>query len=858
MGILAPLKFRLQTKIITIVLGLPFLCVILFGTLSYIQMINLGGYAAESIDEIGSNVSDCSKSSLQNHAKKYLMRIISNQAAFSDAVFHKVMQDVNRMTARAEELWNHPSNIRPKHSHSYREKPENIFATSSYKLAPGVSMGRVKRELNLSSQLEHIFMSVFAGNDKLSFVYVGTQSGIIRTYPWVGDYDPSYDPRKRSWYQRAAGTGKLGWSEPYVDAGGKDVMVTCSRPFYNSRGQLIGVVSADVTLKSITEKIINTQVGDLGYVFLIDRKGNVIARPGLETGDVRWDESFEVENFLRSNNPSLKTLAKDMTDGRKGISVCTFGKDEKYVAFAPLIHTKWSVAVVLPIEEVVAPISANAKEIAGITRNIHQEIDYYIKKGQISFILVFFTMIIIIVFFGLRLSKKITRPILTLDEGVKIIGSGNLDHHLEIETGDEIEALAHHFNNMSQNLKDHIAKLDQDITRRERFEQARLIFSGVQDAIVGTYSFDWIIPHMVMEKHEMGSVLFKKGDKSDKLYYIGSGSIHLTEINKSVRAGHILGEMGLFRASKERTLSAVCETDIETYSITHDKLFDLYYQDPSVGFRLIQIITQRLIENLRAETKEKERIESELRIASEIQSLALPSVFPPFPGRKEFDISASMVPAKEVGGDLYDFFFIDDKKLCFLIGDVSGKGVPAALFMMTTKTLLKAEVLRGLPLEQVFFVANNIIAADNKTAMFISLFCAVLDTETGHLEYANAGHNHPLLCRRGKHFEFLRPKANFVLGPFENITFSSEKLTLQPNDVIFLYTDGVTEAMNHEEEFYSEKRLQKALSDLKDMEVAEILAGVSKDLRQFVQFTPQYDDMTMLAVKFNGFFRLHI
>ena len=177
---------------------------------------------------------------------------------------------------------------------------------------------------------------------------------------------------------------------------------------------------------------------------------------------------------------------------------------------------------------------------------------------------------------------------------------------------------------------------------------------------------------------------------------------------------------------------------------------------------------------------------------------------------------------------------------------------------MTTKTLFKAEVLRGLPLEQVLFDANNIIASDNKTAMFISLFCAVLDTETGHLEYANAGHNHPLLYRAGTHFKFLRPKANFVLGPIENITFSSEELTLQPDDVIFLYTDGVTEAMNHKEEFYSEYRLQKTMSDLKGRDVTEILEGVSMDLKQFVQFTPQYDDITMLAVKFNGFFKLHI
>ncbi|MFH1487591.1 MAG: PP2C family protein-serine/threonine phosphatase [Pseudomonadota bacterium] len=211
-----------------------------------------------------------------------------------------------------------------------------------------------------------------------------------------------------------------------------------------------------------------------------------------------------------------------------------------------------------------------------------------------------------------------------------------------------------------------------------------------------------------------------------------------------------------------------------------------------------------------------------------------------------------MVPAKEVGGDLYDFFFIDEDHLCFIIGDVSGKGVPAALFMMTTKTLLKTETLRGLPLEKVLYDVNNIIASENKTAMFITLFCAVLNTKTGEIEYANSGHNRPLVCRQGSEFEYIFPKANFVLGPMEDMTFTSEKLELRPDETIFIYTDGVTEAMNYQEEFYSEERLRKTLTGLKDQNVEDMLKGISKDLGKFVQFAPQYDDITMLAVKFNG------
>jgi sigma-B regulation protein RsbU (phosphoserine phosphatase) len=172
--------------------------------------------------------------------------------------------------------------------------------------------------------------------------------------------------------------------------------------------------------------------------------------------------------------------------------------------------------------------------------------------------------------------------------------------------------------------------------------------------------------------------------------------------------------------------------------------------------------------------------------------------------------------------------------------------------MMTIKTLLKTEALRGLSLERVLYDVNNIIASENEAAMFITLFCAILNTRTGEVEYANAGHNRPLVCRKGSDFEYLHPKANFVLGPMENIHFQSEKLMLRPHDMIFLYTDGVTEAMNFQEQFYSEERLQNTLSGLREQNVTEILKGVSGDLKAFVQFAPQYDDITMLGVRFNG------
>jgi sigma-B regulation protein RsbU (phosphoserine phosphatase) len=270
------------------------------------------------------------------------------------------------------------------------------------------------------------------------------------------------------------------------------------------------------------------------------------------------------------------------------------------------------------------------------------------------------------------------------------------------------------------------------------------------------------------------------------------------------------------------------------------------------AFGYMRVSLKDYINKLTETTAAKERIESELKIAREIQTSMLPRIFPPFPDRKEFDTFAMMEPAKEVGGDFYDFFLINEKRLCFLMGDVSGKGVPAALFMMITKILLKNAALQNLPVNEILYRVNNILALDNNTAMFATIFCAILDTETGEVEFSNAGHNPPFLCRKGGDFEFLAVDKSFVLGPMQNMKFSAKKIKLQPQDVIFLYTDGVTEAMNPKKEFFSERRLKQVLSGLKEKDITEIVRALKQEINHFAQGEPQSDDITMLVLKYFG------
>ena len=246
------------------------------------------------------------------------------------------------------------------------------------------------------------------------------------------------------------------------------------------------------------------------------------------------------------------------------------------------------------------------------------------------------------------------------------------------------------------------------------------------------------------------------------------------------------------------------------------------------------------------------RIDRELDFARRIQEAALPSVFPPYPGRKDFDIFAGMFAAKEVGGDFYDFYLIDNQTLVFLVADVSGKGIPGAMFMMTSKTLLKSLVESGLPVEEAFTQANDELCANNDADMFVTAWMGMLDLRSGKLEYVNAGHNPPLIKKADGEFEYLRAaRPNLVLASMEGIKYRRNYVMLSPGDTIFLYTDGVTEATAAGGVLYGEERLQQRLNSCGTLPVHEMCDCLKAGVDEFVGEEPQFDDITMLAVRLN-------
>ncbi len=700
-------KFNLTTKILIVFLALSIVSLAIVGSLALINIHRVGDYALESSTSLGDRAVSDSTNALEAQAEKHLLSLAKSQAAISNTLFEKVEAETNTIAKVASTLWSNSVSSGYQRSYSQEERPDDIYATSVYVLAPGVAADAVREELNLSSNLDDIFMPIYSSDPNLTWVYIGTESGIFRLYPWTSGIDPSFDPRVRGWYKRAKETDDTGWTEPYIDVTTGELMVTCSKPVYNSRGELIWVIGVDVTIETINQRIINTQVGELGYAFLIDNNGKVVARPGLSAGDERWDETFKAENLLHSDNPELRKIAKDMTASNTGIARYRFEEGEKYIAYAPITSTNWSIGIVMPVEEIVAPALATKSQITAATEATSEHINRRINNMQNAFIGIFVTILLVVFGLAFLFSRTITKPVVALKKGAEVIGGGNLDYKVEIDTGDEFEELANSFNKMASDIKEHI-------------------------------------------------------------------------------------------------------------------------------------------EELRRTTAEKESMLKELEIASGIQQSFLPESTPEIEG---IDLAALNLPAREVGGDFYDFIPVSTDKWGLVIADVSGKGVPAALFMALSRTLVRANAIGNPTASDAIRRANDLIAEDDRSSMFVTLFYGVLDPNKKTLTYVNAGHNPPLvLGRGGGDIKMLEAKGT-ALGVMPDIELEEKKISLREGDIVVLYTDGVTEAINNKEEQFGQDRLIEVIAQSTNLSAQDLIDRIEEEVTVFAQGQPQFDDFTLVVLK---------
>ena len=266
------------------------------------------------------------------------------------------------------------------------------------------------------------------------------------------------------------------------------------------------------------------------------------------------------------------------------------------------------------------------------------------------------------------------------------------------------------------------------------------------------------------------------------------------------------------------------------------------------AFATLSKRTLDYIQEITAITKEKERIGTELELATKIQADMLPSLFPAFPDRPEIDIYATMTPAKEVGGDFYDFFLIDDDHLAMIMADVSGKGIPAALFMMMSKILVNNYAMMGNSPAKVLELTNATVCEHNEEEMFVTLWLGILEISSGKVIAANAGHEYPMIKRSGKGFEVFKDKHGFVIGGMEGQKYKEYEFTLGKGETLFLYTDGVAEATNKDNVLFGTERMLAALNKEPDARPDVLLKNMKLSIDEFVGETDQFDDLTMLAV----------
>lgn len=297
------------------------------------------------------------------------------------------------------------------------------------------------------------------------------------------------------------------------------------------------------------------------------------------------------------------------------------------------------------------------------------------------------------------------------------------------------------------------------------------------------------------------------------------------------------------KESTKKTQTAISQLNIHT----GDEIEEL-----SEAIKTMEMEINDYIDHLTEVTAEKERMGAELNIATQIQASMLPCIFPAFPDRNEFDIYASMDPAKEVGGDFYDFFLIDEDHIALVMADVSGKGVPAALFMVIAKTLLKNTAQSGISPKEVLSQVNTQLCENNEAEMFVTVWLGVMQISTGHMVCANAGHEYPAIRRVGGQYELLHDKHGFVLAGMEGSRYREYEITLEKGDSLFVYTDGVPEATNAENELFGTDRMLEALNQNPDAASEEVIREVQKAMEVFVKQAPQFDDITMLSMIYKG------
>ncbi|MCL2689128.1 MAG: SpoIIE family protein phosphatase [Chitinispirillia bacterium] len=705
------IKGGIKRKILLIVSGISILSLAALCSAAFWGLFSIKTQMQQSSARLGESAAEKSSAFLEREAVDKLMTKAQSRAKIINERLLIIAKDAVYFAEHVTGIYKNSAALTPVHV-EFSSSANIGTLTMQLKSAGGrADYHRIKKEAGLLGNITPAFVSNASDMGEITVsIFLGTESGFSITYdPFSSDENAVFDPRTRPWYTGAKERGGTYWTSSYIGASSGKYMVTCSHPFYGRDGTLKGAVGIDVIIDDLNNEVVNIDVGENGYAFIMDAAATVMASRELEGSEAA--RSIKISEFIK-NNPQYNNIVNMIVEGETGFERVITDEGEKFVAFAPITAAGWSVVTVLPIAEIMGLVKENSAAIERMTAETLSAVRSAIMLTLTVFIFVFAAAVLAVIYFARTFSDKITQPIVTLEKGLERIAGGELDTKIEIKTGDEIEVLGGSVNSMAQKLKEHI-----------------------------------------------------------------------------------------------KTLQSV--------------------------------------------TAEKERIGAELHVAKNIQASMLPCIFPPYPDRTEFDIYALMQPAKEVGGDFYDFFFVDNNTLVVTAADVSGKGVPAALFMVIAKTLIKNTAQSGKSPSQVFQIVNDMLCENNTAAMFVTAFMGYLDVTNGKLTFVNAGHTPPILDS-GRGHDFLKTRPGFVLGGIEGMRYEQSEVTLKKGDELFLYTDGVTEAMNSKKEMFGKERLIEVIDTNHNQPIKEFTISIKQEIDNFAQGLEQSDDITMLSLRYRG------
>ena len=608
------------------------------------------------------------------------------------------------------------------------------------------------------------------------FTYIGSES--YKYFSW-------------DWYKIPKEKNKPMWSEPYFDEGaGNIIMATYSVPFYRDikgKKQLMGIVTADISLAWLQEMVSSIKIAETGYAFLISKEGTLITHPRQDM--IMNETIFSLAN--KFNQPELHKLGESMVNGETNFisKKHLFTGEDAWLFYAPLPSNGWSLGVIFPQKEL----------LAGLNK-LQMELRIFAAGGL--------ALLLLAIWF---IAQSITRPLGVLSKAAEEMATGNMDTPIpEINSTDEVGRLANSFRFMEQALKKYIQQI-KDISKLPGENPNPVIRAGVT-----------------------GNVLYANKAATTVLegWDIKTGNVLPVIFHELIETALNLGEnqeMEVEHKNKKFTF--------ELMPVIESGYINIYGRD----------ITERrkAEEELSRITDEKNQIESEVKMATLVQEGFLPEATPDIP---DFKFAAKTVPAKFVGGDFYDFIELEQGRLGIVLGDVSGKGVSAALYMARLMSDFRYVAMQDPQPGNIIRQVNDIATRRSRKGMFATAVFLLLDVKSKKVRVCNAGH-HAMLIRRGDSEILEAGKAGGIpLGIAENVSYIEEEVQLFSGDLVFLYSDGVVEPMNDQKEHFGMTRLRSMISEPSGTP-EEILEKVENAIQTFTRNAPQFDDMTFLMFK---------